>query len=194
VLASAKIAQVSGQVFAVDTAGQRRRLSDGGSVYPGDVVETLPGARAVLAFRDESRVTVGSNSRFRVDNFVFDEKNANEGRFLASLLRGSVRALTGLIAKADNKNVGFSTATATIGIRGTGFDAECGDEACNSVTLWAWLGAIAVTPQGTTATLLAGTPRKPSSVTSSPHVATMQSASAATAVSTLILLSGLVSD
>ncbi|HUR87587.1 MAG TPA: FecR domain-containing protein [Ramlibacter sp.] len=151
VLASAKIAQVSGQVFAVDTSGQRRRLSDGGSVYPGDVVETLPGGRAVLAFRDESRVTVGSNSRFRVDNFVYDDKNATEGRFLASILRGSVRALTGLIAKADNKNVGFSTATATIGIRGTGFDAECADEECKDVTLWAWLGSIAVTPQGTSA-------------------------------------------
>jgi hypothetical protein len=151
VLASAKIAMVNGEVYAVDTAGHRRRLSQGGSVYPGDVVETLPGARAVLAFRDESRVTVGANSRFRVDNFVYDEKNAGEGRFLASLLRGSVRALTGLIAKANNKNVGFSTATATIGIRGTGFDAACSDEACTNVTLWAWLGSITVTPAGDTA-------------------------------------------
>jgi hypothetical protein len=151
ILASAKVAQAVGDVYAVDTGGQRRRLSLGGSVYPGDMVETMPGARAVLAFRDESRVTVGSNSRMRVDNFVYDEKNANEGRFLASILRGSVRALTGLIAKADNKNVGFQTATATIGIRGTGFDANCEDEACNNVTLWAWLGSIAVTQNGQTA-------------------------------------------
>jgi hypothetical protein len=105
----------------------------------------------VLAFRDESRVTVGSNTRFRVDNFVYDDKNAGEGRFLASLLRGSVRALTGLIAKADNRNVGFSTATATIGIRGTGLDMACSDDACSNVTLWTWLGSIAVTPNGTTA-------------------------------------------
>jgi len=151
VQASAKIAMIAGEVFAVDTAGNRRRLSDGGSVYPGDVVETLPGARAVLAFRDDSRVTVGSNSRFRVDNFVYDDKNPTEGRFLASILRGSVRALTGLIAKADNKNVGFSTATATIGIRGTGFDAACADEACSNVTLWTWLGSIAVTQNGQSA-------------------------------------------
>ena len=158
VLASAKIAQLNGEVFAVDTGGQRRRLSNGGSVYPGDVVETLPGSRAVLAFRDESRVTVGSNSRFRVDNFVYDDKNPTEGRFLASLLRGSIRALTGIIAKADNKNVGFSTATATIGIRGTGFDASCSDPDCNDVTLWTWLGSIQVTQQGDTALslLLAG--------------------------------------
>lgn len=151
VQASAKIVTAQGEVYAVDTAGQRRRVVEGGSVYPGDVVETMPGTRAVLAFRDDTRVTLGSNSRFRVDNFVYDEKNAGEGRFLATLLRGSVRALTGLIAKANNRNANFATPTATIGIRGTGFDAACGGTECSEVTLWTWLGSIAVTPQGTTA-------------------------------------------
>ncbi|KQT09634.1 FecR family protein [Ramlibacter sp. Leaf400] len=152
VLASAKVVQSQGEVFAVDASSQRRRLVDGGSLYPGDVIETAPGARAVVAFRDESRVTLGAATRFRIDNFVYDEQNAGEGRFLASLLRGSVRALTGLIAKANNRNVGFSTATATIGIRGTGFDASCpGDCADGNLTLFTWLGSIAVTPQGQTA-------------------------------------------
>lgn len=152
VLASAKVVQSQGEVFAVDAGSQRRRLVDGGSLYPGDVIETAPGARAVVAFRDESRVTLGAATRFRIDNFVYDEQNAAEGRFLASLLRGSVRALTGLIAKANNRNVGFSTATATIGIRGTGFDASCpGDCTDGNLTLFTWLGSIAVTPQGQTA-------------------------------------------
>jgi hypothetical protein len=160
VQASARVVTMRGEAFVVDTPGQRHRITPGGSLYPGDTLETLPGAMVVLAFRDDSRVTVGSNSRFRVDNFVYDEKNAGEGRFLASILRGSVRALTGLIAKADNKNVGFSTATATIGIRGTGFDVLCtgpcaGDPPApgedSGLTLWTWLGSIAVTPQGQTA-------------------------------------------
>ncbi|TFZ03058.1 hypothetical protein EZ313_17750 [Ramlibacter henchirensis] len=152
VLASAKVVQSQGAVYAVDANNERRRVVDGGSIYPGDVIETAPGARAVVAFRDESRITLGSSTRFRVDNFVYDEQNAGEGRFLASLLRGSVRALTGLIARANNRNVGFSTATATIGIRGTGFDASCGGD-CEQgqLTLFTWLGAIAVTPQGQTA-------------------------------------------
>lgn len=159
VLASAKVVSAQGEVNALDAAGQRRRLVDGGSIYPGDTVETGAGTRAVLAFRDESRLTLGSGTRFRVDNFVFDEKNAGEGRFLVSLLRGSVRALTGLIAKANNRNVGFSTATATIGIRGTGVDINCtgacagetGGGADSGLTLFTWLGSVAVTPQGQTA-------------------------------------------
>lgn len=158
VLASAKVVSTQGELVAIDGTGQRRRLVDGGSVYPGDLVETGPATRAVLAFRDDTRITLGSTTRFRVDNFVYDEKNAGEGRFLASVLKGSVRALTGLIAKANNRNVGFSTATATIGIRGTGLDITCSG-ACagepggsgSGLTLFTWLGSIAVTPTGQTA-------------------------------------------
>lgn len=123
--ASAKVLTSRGEVAAVDTAGQRRRLVDGGSVYPGDVVETGQGTQAILAFRDESRVTVGAATRFRIDNFVFDSKNAGEGRMLTSILRGTVRALTGLIGKSNNRNVTYSTSTATIGIRGTDVLIRC---------------------------------------------------------------------
>jgi hypothetical protein len=123
--ASAKVLSSRGEVVAVDGAGSRRRLVDGGGVYPGDVVETGQGTQAILAFRDESRVTVGATSRFRIDSFVFDNKNAGEGRMLTSLLKGTVRALSGLIGKANNKNVAYSTSTATIGIRGTEVMIRC---------------------------------------------------------------------
>lgn len=148
VQASAKLVEIKGEVTAVNPAGERRRVVNGGAVYPGDTVETSGNTQAVMAFRDESKVTLGSQTRFRVDNFVFDQKNAGEGRFLVSLLRGSARALTGLIGKANTSNVGFSTPTATIGIRGTGFDVSF-DEA-RGTQLWTWLGSIQVS-QGLTA-------------------------------------------
>ncbi|MBK6604793.1 MAG: FecR domain-containing protein, partial [Leptospiraceae bacterium] len=122
VQASAKLVAALGLIDAIDAAGQRRRLVNGGAVYPGETVETTRGARGLLAFRDDSRVTLGSATRLKVDSFVFDEKQPTEGRFLVSLLRGSLRALTGLIGRSNNRNVGFATATATIGIRGTGLD------------------------------------------------------------------------
>ncbi|MBI2772087.1 MAG: FecR domain-containing protein [Burkholderiales bacterium] len=151
VQASAKVVSSQGVVNAVDGAGQRRRLVEGGSIYPGDMVETGSGTQAVLAFRDDTRITLGSTTQFRVDNFIFDDKNAGEGRFLVSLLRGSVRALTGLIAKANNRNVGFSTATATIGVRGSGADLVF-NPATAGLTVFSWLGAWTV--QGTNQTAL----------------------------------------
>ena len=156
VMASAKLVLAQGEIHAVDAASGRRRLVEGASVYVGDRVETGPDAKAVLAFRDESRLTLGGNTRFRVENFVFDDKNPADGRFFVSLLTGTMRALTGLVAKAGNRNVRFSTATATIGIRGTGLDMDCADS--DSCSFFTWLGSIEVTPEGQTAfqTLQAG--------------------------------------
>lgn len=147
VQASAKLVGTQGDIMAVDAAGVRRRLVDGAAIYPGETVETGTTARGVLAFRDDSRLTLGAATRFRVDTFVFDDKNPGEGRFLVSLLRGSARALTGLIGRANNRNVGFTTATATIGVRGTGLDMQCeqDDRSCKFFT---WLGTIEVTPTG----------------------------------------------
>lgn len=149
VQASAKLVSAQGEVSATDAAGVRRRVVSGGSLYPGETLETAAGAWAVLAFRDDSRMTLGAATRFRVDSFVFDEQSPKEGRFLVSLLRGSMRALTGLIGKANNRNVVFSTSTATIGIRGTGLDMDCNSE--GSCSFFTWLGTIEVTPAGQTA-------------------------------------------
>ena len=155
VLASAKLVGVQGEIYAADGNGTRRRMVDGASVYPGEVVQTGAAAKVVLAFRDDSRMTLGANTQFRVDSFVFDNKNPAEGKFLVTLLRGSLRALTGLIGKSNTRNVGFTTPTATIGIRGTGLDMDCAEADCSFFT---WLGTIDVQPNGQTAlqTLQAG--------------------------------------
>ncbi|MGI9133403.1 MAG: FecR domain-containing protein [Rhodoferax sp.] len=80
--ASAKLVGAQGDIFASDATGTRRKVVDGGSIYAGETVATGPAARVVLAFRDDSRLTLGGNSQFRVDSFVFDDKNPGEGRFL----------------------------------------------------------------------------------------------------------------
>jgi hypothetical protein len=146
--ASAKLISVQGEVSAIDGQSVKRRLVDGGSVYPGETVETGAGAKGVLIFRDDSRITLGGSTRFKVDSFVFDEKNPAEGKAMVSLLRGSMRALTGLIGKADKRNVKFTTPTATIGIRGTGLDLDC--VALDSCSFFTWQGVIEVTQIGQT--------------------------------------------
>ncbi len=149
VLASAKLVSVQGEISALDAAGTRRILVAGGSVYPGETVQTAADAHAVLAFRDDSRLTLGPGTRFRLDSFVYDEQNPKDGKFLMSLLRGSLRALTGLIGKANHSNVSFATPTATLGVRGTGLDLDCSTEAACS--FFTWLGSIEVTPNGQSA-------------------------------------------
>lgn len=153
VAASARLTAAIGAVYATDAQSVRRRLVEGGSVYPGDVVETDDSGQGILVFRDDSRFTLGRSTRIRVDSFDFDAKSPAQGKFLTSLLQGSMRALTGLIGKADPHNVRFNTLTAVIGIRGTGLDLDCA--AVGACRFFTWLGSIAVTPQGqTTARIL----------------------------------------
>ncbi len=149
VAASAKLISAQGDISATDSNGTKRKLVEGASVYQGDTVATGAVSKGVLIFRDESRLTLGASTQFKVDGFVFDEKNPTEGRFFVSLLRGSMRALTGLIGKANNRNVGFTTDTATIGIRGTGLDLDCAT--AGSCSFFTWLGTIVVSPTGQTA-------------------------------------------
>lgn len=155
--ASARLVALQGEAFAVDAAGQRRLLANGGPVYSGELIETAAGANAVLVFRDDSRVTLGPTTRFKVDQFAFDPAKPQEGRFLVSLLKGSLRALSGAIGKANNRNVLYTTRTATVGIRGTGQDIVCTgtcadepDAPGTGFSVLAWLGSIEVTPGGQT--------------------------------------------
>lgn len=154
---SARVILLQGEALAINPAGLQRKLSNGAPIFVGEVVETGPAAHAVLAFRDDSRLTLGATTRFRIDQFAYDAEHPQAGRFLVSLLRGSLRALTGLIGKANTRNVAFSTATATVGIRGTGLDLVCTGTCANETEgegqgfqAYTWLGSIEVTPGGQT--------------------------------------------
>ncbi len=122
---SARVLRLEGIADAIDLLDRRRRLVPGASVYPGDRVATGPGSHLVLAFRDGSRMTLGAASELRIDEYRYDAQSPQEGRMLMTVLRGTLRALTGLIARADPRHVTFNTPTATLGIRGTGFDLAC---------------------------------------------------------------------
>jgi len=123
--ASARVVQMQGALSALSENGERRLVQAGGPAYRGEVLETAPGSQAVLVFRDETRVTVQGGTRFKIEDFVYDSKTPEEGRVSLGLLKGGIRALTGLIAKARPGSVRFYTPTATVGIRGTGIDMSC---------------------------------------------------------------------
>ena len=145
VLASAKLVAMQGGFSAVNSGGEKRGLVAGASVYPGDTVQSDANAHAVLVFRDESRISIGPDSRLRLDDFVFDRKNAAEGRLQVTLLRGTLRALTGLVAQADPNHAVFFSAQPGLSIQGQGLDLSCLDGA--RCSLFNWLGMLRVTSQ-----------------------------------------------
>ena len=77
-------------------------------------------AEASLVLRDGTALVLGPDSRLDLKQFHFDS-TTQDGGLLVSLLRGSLRMVSGLIGKTNPDAVRVDTQTATIGIRGTDF-------------------------------------------------------------------------
>lgn len=121
----ARVAVLDGEASATGTAAGARALKAGSPIYEGDVIETRARSHAVLVFADQGRVTVQPETRFAVERFRYAAARPEQGSSVVRILKGGVRALTGLIGRRNPQGYQVQTATATIGIRGTGFDAYC---------------------------------------------------------------------
>lgn len=122
---AARVAILAGQAVAIDRTGASRPLKVGSAIYQGDLVETRAQSHAVLVFLDQGRVTLQPETRFAVERFRYEPARPGEGSSVVRLLKGGMRALTGLVAKNRPQSYEVQTVVATIGIRGTGFDAFC---------------------------------------------------------------------
>ena len=119
--ALAGIAQfTAGEVNVRQADGKTVALAKGGTIDSGHAIVTGGDGRAQVRFTDGGLVSLQPNTEFRIANYV-DQNNPREDRFLVDLLRGSMRAITGLIGKRNRDNYRLTTTTATIGIRGSGF-------------------------------------------------------------------------
>ncbi|HSW19867.1 MAG TPA: FecR domain-containing protein [Ramlibacter sp.] len=120
----ARVVQVSGQATALTRGKAPRPLVEGGSLFEGDDVRTGPGATVVLGFRDQSKVSINPDTVLRITAFIYNRPQTGNAINLG-LLRGGIRAVTGLIGKATPDAVKITTPTAAVGIRGTGMDISC---------------------------------------------------------------------
>lgn len=119
-----RVVQITGKVSASRGTASARALDVGSPVLVGDRIVTERQSTAVIAFRDQSRVSIEPQSVFRVDAYSFGRPNT-EDRSAMRLLKGGLRALSGQIGKNNPGGVSVTTTVAVIGIRGTGMDISC---------------------------------------------------------------------
>lgn len=122
-----------GEVNVRRVDGQAEALVKGKDIESGQAIVTGPTGRAQVKFSDGGLVSLQPNTEFKVSNYV-DQADPKEDRFLVDLLRGSMRAITGLIGKRNRDNYKVMTSTATIGIRGSGFNASYNPDGTLGVT------------------------------------------------------------
>jgi len=141
----ARVALLTGSAQAIPAAGEARALSVGSALFNGDTIRTAKASHAVLAFRDQSKVTVIADSELKLEDVRFTGPKADGGNFAVRIVRGGVRALTGLLGRNNPKAVNYGITNAVIGLRGSGFDGyeteHCADgQACTPAAfLSTWL-------------------------------------------------------
>jgi len=120
-----RVAVLKGSASSLNEAGKRHELSVGAAVYQRDKIRTRMNSFAVIAFNDKTRITMSPNSIFKIQEQQFKPKEPAENNAFFSFIRGGMRLVTGLIGKLNRESFRIATPTATIGIRGTGFDLVC---------------------------------------------------------------------
>lgn len=125
--AAAGIAKiVTGDVRVSDTQGERA-LKSGDAVFESTRLIAGKQSSASVVLRDGTTLVLSENSQFNIQKFTFDATTQNGG-MLINLLQGSMRMLTGLIAKINPDAIQVKTKTLSVGIRGTDFIVETEDK------------------------------------------------------------------
>ncbi len=116
------VAKMEGSLSAKGADGALRALSIGGKVFAGDMLFTSKDSFARIKFADGGEMSLKPHAQFQIESFHFDEKEPNKDSAVFTLVKGGMRAISGLIGKrGDPDNYGVKTRVATIGIRGTDY-------------------------------------------------------------------------
>ncbi|MEP6971614.1 MAG: FecR domain-containing protein [Betaproteobacteria bacterium] len=110
----------------VERDGASMPLRVGDRLLEKDRVVVPAGGAAGITLRDDTRISLGSGATLVLNQFKFDPQT-QEGNVDTSIFSGAMRYITGLVGRHRRESVRVSTATTTLGIRGTDFIVEVGD-------------------------------------------------------------------
>ena len=112
-----QIKKLSGEVHRVrDNVSSQAQVGD--LVEKADTLVTGPDGRVGITFIDDSRFSIGPNSRVALEKFVFNP-TTKDGEFLAKVERGVVAVISGDIARSSPDAMKVQTRKIVLGMRGT---------------------------------------------------------------------------
>ena len=85
-----------------------------------DILKTGPDGSVGITMSDDSLLSAGPNSELALDRYDFDAVTS-QGRFDATLKKGSLAVISGRIAKQAPDAMTVRTPAAILGVRGTEF-------------------------------------------------------------------------
>jgi FecR protein len=119
------VSQLSGTLSVHKSDGSVRILSQKSEIRSGDTINTQKDSYAQIKFTDGGMITLKPNTSVKIEQFQFKQEEPQKDSFIFGLVKGGLRAVTGLVGKRGNEDAySLGTATATIGIRGTSYGAD----------------------------------------------------------------------
>ncbi|QNM96250.1 FecR family protein [Chitinimonas koreensis] len=118
-LAAATVTDSAGEVRIRAADGTLSAGAVGARVLEGATVLTGPNARAAMRFDDGQIIGLEKDTEFKVESFRYNAAQPASGNVFLSMVKGSLRAITGLIGRNNKQAFRLTTPTATIGIRGS---------------------------------------------------------------------------
>lgn len=130
--AAARVTLATGKITVAGGDGTIREIARGDLVHAGEILSTASNSYLHMRFSDGGQVVLRPNSRFVIDEYLFDEDEAasteeepeGSGSSSMRLLRGGFRAVTGAIGRNNQEDYEVKTPVATLGIRGTNYQAR----------------------------------------------------------------------
>lgn len=113
----------------------------GAELEEKDIIQTKENSKIQIIFKDETVIYIGKNSRFSIEEYLFDGEEKSVAKF--GMIKGAMRAITGKIGKVAPQKFTVKAKTSTIGIRGTNFVVILNDD--NFYQAYCTYGAISVT-------------------------------------------------
>lgn len=102
----------------ITRAGETSAFSPRSDVQVGDILQTSATGQIQLRFFDETRIAIGPNSTFVVED-ITSRNTTTADKFVVNTVRGAFRFVSG---SSPQGAYSVRTPTATLGIKGTIFD------------------------------------------------------------------------
>jgi hypothetical protein len=112
---------------SIERAGKTLPVSIGDPVLEGDQVSTGADASIGITLRDDTLLAAGAHSTLQIKRFAFNP-TTHDGQLDSTVKRGTLAVISGKIAHAHPDAVQFSTSTLTLGVRGTEFIIDAGEQ------------------------------------------------------------------
>lgn len=128
-----QVTHLSGTLIAKHLDGTTKVFSVKSEVQEGDTLSTERDTYARIKFLDGGEVVMRPESQLKVAAYSFNQAKPESDSVLMDMLKGGLRAVTGLVGKRNHDAVNFRATTATIGIRGTHFGALICQNDCGGV-------------------------------------------------------------